>query len=354
MREFLKKFNIKISRDYPEMFKAAKEQLERRGNEIFDFEKYYAFDKMVVDIAALRDSLAEERDNALYCYILSSALRLGEKELVSEISKPNAAFADEKYDILPLFGLLDLVPDMLSIHKERGLPEKVSRDSLEMFENQVGDYILLNHRYGISDYVSWMWGFLRGDIIRVGRFNFEICKYDFPYFIFKKEEELSALYSEGISENGEFHFGIGADGEKISLAKSEWIPILSGGERVVSVHIPSGGRLTEEVCDRDIALGREIITRGWGEISAFVCHSWLLDPNLSRIIGKETNLTRFAKRFMLLPGEGEGNEVFEYVWNLKNKPRNLSTLSDDTGLKMVIKEHLLRGGNILGGYGIFL
>lgn len=354
MRDFLGKFNIEISKDHPDIFKVAKEQLESRGNEIFDFEKYRAFNKMEADIASLRDSLLNDRDNALYCYILSSALRLGKEELVSEISKPNEALHDEKYDILPLFGLLDLVPDMLSIHKERGLAEQVSRDSLEMFENQVGDYILLNHRYGISDYVGWMWGFLRGDIIRIGRFNFEIGKYGFPYRIFKKGSELSALATEGISESGKFYLGTSASGEKISLAKSEWTPVLSGGEQVVSLHIPTGGPLTEEVCERDISLGREIISRGYGEISALVCHSWLLDPNLSRLIGRETNLTRFAKRFMLLPSDGDGKEVFKYVWDLKEEPKELSELSDDTHLKRVIKEHLLSGGRIFGGYGVFL
>ncbi len=352
MRKFLKKFNIEISKDYPEIFKVAKEQLEERGNEIFHFEKYRAFDKMEGDIASLRDSLARESDNALYCYILSTALRLGEDGLVSEISNPHKSLLDEKYDILPLFGLLDLVPDMLSIHNERGLPEQVSRDSLEMFENQVGDYILLNHRYGISDYVSWMWGFLRGDIIRIGRFNFEICKYSFPYRIFKRGEETTALYTEGMSENCDFYFGAAAEGgEKISLAKSEWKPILSGGERVVSVHIPTGGPFPSEVCDRDFGLAGEIITKSYGEISAFVCHSWLLDPKIKELLGKETNLTRFADRFFIIPARSSGADVYEYVWS-KKKPCDPSELDESTSLKRVIKAYLSSGGYIYGAYGV--
>ena len=98
--------------------------------------------------------------------------------------------------------------------------------------------------------------------------------------------------------------------------------------------------------------GADIIKRCFGNFKAFYCSSWLLDPQLKRIIGKETNLTAFADRFVSFPVKSSGNEVFEYVFNL-HAAVSPSELNTTTSLSKALKEHFISDGHIYGAAGIF-
>ena len=76
MNAFLKKFGFEIDAALIEpYYQSALAELERRKNEIFEFEKYGAFPTTTPTVAAIRDRLLDDPDNALYCYMLAGALR---------------------------------------------------------------------------------------------------------------------------------------------------------------------------------------------------------------------------------------------------------------------------------------
>ena len=386
MKQFLEKFKISMPEYVAESYYAdACAAFADKGDGIMCFEKYNIFTYMKEHLAYLRDQLCLDKDNVIYCYLLYNAIKNDDRLAIKALSRPNEALLDEKYDILPIFSLMNCLPEMIAEHKKLGIDQDITADTCNLFENQVQDFIDLNHRYGISHYVTWMLGFVKCRLFRIGRFNFERIIYKAPFDVFESKNEKNKLVvlPKGVTfhRNGQILGSIGctdtegsftADieesdlayvgclvengvckNEKITLKKSEWQRVLTQGEKAISVHIPTGGKMTDEVCERDIARCRSVIGNAYGEFKAFYCDSWLLDPQIKTILGRETNLTKFADRYTVFPTKSDGSGVFEYVY-LLSSPTSPEKLPEKTSFGVAIKHHLMNGGHIYGAKGVFL
>ena len=82
-------------------------------------------------------------------------------------------------------------------------------------------------------------------------------------------------------------------------------------------------------------------------------HSWLLDPNINNFTKRETNLTKFAKRFKILPTKSRGNDVFTYVFSLPSDTPP-EKLPEHTSFAKAVKEHLVSGGYVYEFAGVFI
>ncbi len=382
MKHFFNKYGIDASVGACEKyFTKAVETFKIQGNGILDFEKYNIFTYMKDDISRIRDEIAKDNDNVIYSYMLAEAIKENDVQVIKTLSHPKKDLKSEIYDTLPLFALLENVPFMLSEHKELGIPEEVSKATCNMFENQIQDFIDLNQRYGISDYVTWMLGFVKSRIIRVGRFNFEVTKYRCKFDVFENCGKV-IIFPNGVNfhksgqilgsvgcddENGDFYgvvketdtsyIGLSVkDGvclnEKLTLDKTVWKRVLTEGDYVVSVHIPTGGALSPDICDKDIAYGKEIIKKCLCDFKAFYCSSWLLDPQIKKITGKESNVTKFGDRFERFPKKDGGKSVYEYVFGVPDTTP-IDMLPEKNSFAKAIKQHLLSGGHIYDTNGIF-
>ena len=381
-RDFFEKFGFRYSSEFDEYYKNAVNQLEAYGNKILNVEDDSLFGIYRDEINSCAVELSKDADNSVYAYLLAELINKGKDDIVYALSKPYENKKMAIYDILPLFSLVWCLPEMTEEHKRRNIPEIVTRDTIGMIENQVGDFVALNGHVGISSYVNWMMSFIKCRIIRVGRFNFEICRFNNRYVVIRNSDKAVALsdgevyHSSGrvlgsigcedaqnsfkceFVEENDFFEGCVCDGEYCGrrpqrFYKSDgWELALRCGDPIVSVHIPTGGPLNVETCNKDFKFGADIIKRCFGNFKAFYCSSWLLDPQLKRIIGKETNLTAFADRFVSFPVKSSGNEVFEYVFNL-HAAVSPSELNTTTSLSKALKEHFISGGHIYGAAGIF-
>lgn len=332
-------------------------------------------------IREIRDISAQNKRNTLYCHFLASVLDSNNPELIQSVCRPKESAKNEIFDTLPLFALLSKVPKMKLRLKKLNIPDDVISDTANMFENQIQDFIDLNGHTGISTYVNWMMKFINCEIIRVGRFNLEIFTYDLPYHIFTNGSEIKIMPDRIVfHRSGEILGSAGctdADGsfdsffvekpdcyeglivkngicinETVRLFKNEWTPFLKNGDKVINIHIPSGGALAFNENTNDLLFGAEIIEKAFGPYNVFYCESWLLNHYLRKIIGKETNITRFGDRFIRFPFESNGNDVFEYLYFLP-PTTPASSLPENSSLQKAVKNHLLNDGHILSYHGIF-
>ena len=382
MERFLAKFEI-IERleAFPTLYESALSEYDKYGEDILDFEKFPIFTHMADDIRRIKNALSEDKDNIVYCYMLNAAVRAGDITAMKALSSPKAKAESDVYDSISLFALLYELPKMLEEHKKRGVPEDVTLDTLEMFQNQMGDYKLLNGRLGLCVYMDWMLKFLWCEIIRVGRFNLEILKYSRPFEIFEHDGELIALangavlhrsgqylgsagcedeegsFAAEITECDEYFEGYPSLGgivakEKVRISKSQWKKYLTNGDTVISVHIPTGGAITPEICDSDLARGRDIIEKCFTEIKAFYCSSWLLSTDLREATGKEGNVTKFGDRFTRFPRKSAAEDVFDYVFECPHDTP-LEELPERSSFARGIKRYLMNGGKIYELDGVF-
>jgi len=328
MQKFFEYFEILCSSEYAVHYSDALKAFEEKGSEILDFEKLNIYTYMKDDIARIRDEIAKDERNIIYCYFLNSVLKTCNSKLINQVCSPKADAKSEIFDCLPLFALLHEIPAMCKGLHDRNVPQDIIDATCNMFENQVQDHIDLYGHYGISPYVIWMNMFINNQIVRIGRFNIEIATFGDNY-VYQNETGLSVLSCEG---------------EGNLIAKP--------GDRIISVHIPSGGKLDFDQNTADLKRASEVVTQCFGEFKLFFCNSWLLDPKIKEVIGKETNMTRFADRFTRYPVESNGTSVFHYLY-LTTDTENIDALPEDTSMQRKIKKHLQDGGKILNFKGVF-
>ena len=362
-------------------FEAAKARLAVEGEEILDFEKYGVYTYMKEELARIRDTLLLDKDNLLYAYLLHEILKKRDRTLLQAVSRPRAEDKSELYDSLPIFPLLAELPAMYEEHKRRGIPEDVTHDTACMFENQTQDFVNLNGHIGMGGYFFWMLNFLDTRILRIGRFNLEYKTYsgDFDAFDTKDGvrlmptagrfhrsgrvlgaagcEDETGAFDASLTETEDAYIGLTVENglcknERQVLKKSACTRLLTKGDAVISVHIPSGEPMTDAITAHDLKRGGEIVEKCLGEVKAFVCTSWLLDPQIPSLLGRETNLTRFGARYERAPIKSDGSGVYEYVF-LCSKTTPVPALPEKSSFAKAVKQHMLRGGYIYGAFGVF-
>lgn len=334
MQKFFEYFEIPYSTELDAHYANALTSFKEKGTEILDFEKLHIYTYMKEDLANIRDEIAKDERNIIYCYFLNSVLLTDNAKLINSVCKPKYDKKSEVFDTLPLFSLLYEVPAMCKRLEDRGISKDIIDATCSMFENQVQDYMDLYGHFGISAYVIWLLMFINNKIIRVGRFNIEITTFD-NNCVYRKDNELSVISS--------------CDAESIPTDAEI---IAKPGDTIISVHIPSGGRLDFDENTADLKRAAEIVTECFGEFKLFYCNSWLLDPMIKKVMGKDTNMTRFADRFTRYPIESIGTSVFHYLY-LTTDTENIDILPENTSMQRKIKTHLKSGGKIYNFQGVF-
>jgi len=118
------------------------------------------------------------------------------------------------------------------------------------------------------------------------------------------------------------------------------------GDTVINVHIPQGERLelaaVRASCEQAFSF--------WGKQYPYICHSWLLYPELSRVLGKESNILGFQKLFRIVQVDFAEREA---EWRIYGKIQDdLELYQEATSLQKKAKEYLRDGGALGNGLGI--
>ena len=157
------------------------------------------------------------------------------------------------------WALLANLPRLLELHVQRGIPEDVSRATVSALGGVMGTHRHLTGRPGVGLMPMWSPPLrFRGAEYQIGRHSFTRA-----------------------------HLGIG-DG-------------VSG--HVLMVHVPPIGPLDPQASEKSIAEAVRAFARWYTDEprTAFVCTSWLLDPQLAEYLPADSNIMRFQRRFTLLP-----------------------------------------------------
>lgn len=213
------------------------------------------------------------------------------------------------------------LPYLRAHHRERGIPEEVTRHTLA----DVGRGVAWHRRWhGTGGLLSprWLTLHFHGELYQLGRLQFQ-------------RDRIGRWTSDSIEAAG--------------------LP-LGPGDPGLGVHVPDFmGPLTPEAVDRSLALAREFFARHYPEESYTVatCGSWLLDPQIKRYLPGDSNIVRFQERFHLshLPAEPEDTEPVRFVFGTTDIP--LDRLPRRTVLERTVLDHLRQGGHWYVGHGWF-
>lgn len=132
-------------------------------------------------------------------------------------------------------------------------------------------------------------------------------------------------------------------------------PQVAGGpaprEPVLSVHVPEGSPLDQEEVLASFARGARDLPVWYPEVGPrfFTCRSWLLDPELGRILPPDSRIVQFQRTFRLLEVEGDDRQLRERVFGAADV--DLNQFVPVTSLQKTVQSRWKNGGVFRGGAG---
>ncbi|MBO7275569.1 MAG: hypothetical protein J6V15_04270, partial [Clostridia bacterium] len=286
-------------------------------------------------------------------------------------------------DMLPLFVLLPSVPDMVAMYEKRGLidiMDLLQIDScISAVEKRIGR-VGMNRRY-----FDWLTNYLKCRIFQGGVFRVEVGTHKRPALVLRHccTGRYEVMMTDGIfhrsgnmlgaagctdidgsfeadfrETDDEYCGHLAKDGivspQRVTLRKSEWEVYIKPQDDMLSLHIPKGASLTRETIQSSVKAAREIAKKSFPEfdIKAVGCYSWLLNPQLEEILGKDSHIGTFGSSFVRWPVKTDGMDVFGFVFPQTHG--GYHTLPENTRLERSLKKLYIDGGFILNTAGIII
>ena len=133
------------------------------------------------------------------------------------------------------------------------------------------------------------------------------------------------------------------------------IPGVEKEDMIISVHIPSSTKMTEEILVKTYD-DMEVFYRNFQKVichkgcpKVVACHTWLLSPSLLQFLGEDSGIRAFANSYEIYDTDGDNEGCLTWLFN---GSRDLTNLPENTSLQKKIKPYLLEGGIIGHGFGI--
>jgi len=356
-----------------------------KGNFAFDRDriikynyKYNIFPNWLSDVLAAAIEVEKDEDLKVFVYMLAEFLESRDDLLLLEM--PDRGRLDTDY--APMFSFLYFLEDMEEDMERRGIPFDVMCSTFQGFDTEIHDYFRLYGRGGVRIYYAWFSLFTNHELLRVGRFQFNIIKHTDPVRVYEKDGDVKILadnvdlHKKGMlfgsagqdDEEGRYHADIEeGDGfvrgyaanelgefvpEKITL--TGYREVIRQGDDIIGVHIPSDGPLDKAYSDESYKKAWEVFTKGYPErnFKAFNCFSWLLEKRLRGIMGRDTNITRFADKYVTYPIKSNGKAIYSFLFN-QPKPCAPELLPEESSMHRLVKKYLMEG-NIFYEKGGFI
>ncbi|RNI20325.1 acyltransferase domain-containing protein [Flexivirga caeni] len=203
------------------------------------------------------------------------------------------------------------LPDTLAFHRSRAIPDSASHAILA----DLGAHLrIFEQTFGHTGLhvQNWFTLHLRGMIYDFGRLQADLEKLDAP----------------------------------ATFVRAAGVPVVSGSV-VAGIHIPARGPLAPAEVDDSLARIRPFYERHFPELpppSTAVCHSWLLDEQLTDLV-PDSNIARFCARWRPIGEPTDGDEsVRNFVF--RRPYADPADLTSTTRLERAVLDHWRSGGHL--------
>lgn len=287
--------------------------------------------------------------------------------------------------MLPLYILVAQIPDSIEKYRSRGFSEDEIKTHVKVYK---GSIAFVEDHTGLpgidARYFGWTMHFIKAQIIEVEGLQFEMRKLPGQAVYLRQKASgkvlpvmaggtfcktgVQALGSAGYTdaegaftctfrEDSENYYGHSADSCVVSpteqtFPKSQWECLLRPGDPCLGMHIPAKADISQGAVNRAIAAAQKLVAERFPEFPGrqVYCSSWLLDPQLGKLLGANANITAFQNRYTRYPQKSAGMHVFGFVF--PKRYESFETLPEDSTLRRKLKQLYLDGGHIYGYAGV--
>ena len=143
-------------------------------------------------------------------------------------------------------------------------------------------------------------------------------------------------------------------GELFRIGTLEYEMKNNGGRPVISMHIPSDAVLTAGSCDSSVGEARIFFAEHFPEYGDrdYICHSWLLAPELKQLLPENSRILAFQRKFRMIEVNYQEDDYIQWVFKTRGIPT--ADLPEKTLLQRNMKRYLLEGGKVGEGLGIWV
>ncbi len=229
--------------------------------------------------------------------------------------------------------------------------DKLSYDFMDTYYKNIRRFMEMNHvrdnTYALVRLGYCLYGYSKPFVLRIGRLAYELRQFDATVFnVFKDEcgkmvfiknpeteiNDIGYPMTEG--HTTDYKEGLCFDGEgnvSQSIRNCENLtPVICPGDYFVTIHIPGEGKLDLEEVQKSISDSREILKIVFKDYKPklYMCTSWLLSPQLKRILKEGSNILKFADLFESVMGLPSPNPLYEHIFKVpvcdvsELKPKN--------------------------------
>ena len=350
-------------------------------------QRYGVLSGIYEETVAAASAMEKRPELCLWGRLAVSCLRSSDPELKAlPMPMPDGTAAG---DLLALLVVLQQVPSAYQLYRAKGFSHEVAIESLGViavsqiaFAVRFGRFALDNEGY------TWMQYFTEAKIFRYHSLNFQ------PY---KLGNNMMVLRHKGSGEHrilmlsGRFHRtgrALGCAGfsdedgafdadfcetdegfrghvacdalvsPAISFfSKDEWESVLRPGDNVIDLHIPRGCDLSAEAVGESLDVGMKIARSIYPDLDlrGAVCYSWLLDPVLEELLGKDAKISRFMRLFSKFPLRSNGTSVIARVFpGCAGGRVPVEQYPENSRLQRNLKRHMMNGGYLYDTGGVVL
>lgn len=218
-------------------------------------------------------------------------------------------------------------PEAIKGHRARAIPWEITRATLADFQRDArGDY-----GTGSAwefNRISWMTNHVGGRFFEIGRLQYIPGKFGNKFRVYQNDEngEIISFALPGIKctpqgwpqddatafetileETDDGIVGHPTLANSAISSSIQKIPaasklLLDANSTVAIIHIPSGGKLTRANCCQSLQDANGFFEKYFPEIQihGFCTGTWLLDPELRKVLPSDSNIVSFGALFHLL------------------------------------------------------
>ena len=281
---------------------------------------------------------------------------------------------------------LTAIPRMRAVHAQFDIPDDISRASCgRHYPETLWRYRQFHKdRVGvIPGSIYWVRNYVFNHLYRIGRLEYMIRPFGSHVHVYRhiSTRQVIALAADGTyfddeglattagqpgARRAEFHetnglirgLAIAPNGYVTAspriLYTDQWQRVLSPGDPIFDVHIPSGGQMSLASCHQSMKQAMAFFARYFPGPSptAFSCSSWILNPQLAHIYRDDSNMVHWQKELYLYPIPSGDRSGLRFIFGKDDI--DISTAPRDTSLRRALLDHLQVGGRIISGGMFFL
>lgn len=203
------------------------------------------------------------------------------------------------------------LPHTRAYHRGRGIPPDVTRRTLTDLGRNMAAHRRRHGRGGVQA-PEWLVRHFRGTLYRLGRLQYERTR---------------------------------TAPAPVPTAAG---PAPEPGAPCLALHVPDFlGPLSPAACDRSLDAAREFFALHFPDepYRAATCRSWLLDPQLRRYLGPESNIIRFQRRFRLDREDTGPDDTTPVRFVFGDPDLPVDRLPRRTSVERAVGDHLRAGGH---------